>query len=1104
MSTRVSLSPAGSEPARALFDPLAELPLRFVTGTALFDGHDASIHVFRRLLQRGGAEVIHLGHNRGAGEIAAAALEEDADAIAVSSYQGGHNEFFRYLVDLLREAGRGEIRVFGGGGGVIRPYEAADLETYGVARIYSPGDDRVTGIEGVVEDMLRDAAEARAARSPAPFDELVADLAGDDPLRRTGAAARLISFAENEGLEAADRAALAELTGSPAPVLGITGTGGAGKSSVLDELLLRFRAGRPDLGAGPVGRIGVLAVDPSKRRTGGALLGDRIRLNAIGGTDVFVRSVATRRSGTELATVVDDALLVLRAAGCDLLVVETGGIGQGDSRIVDISDFSLYVMTSDYGAESQLEKIDMLDLADAVALNKADHPGAEDALFAVRRAFQRARSLPRHAPAPVLPTVASRFADPGLDRLYAAIRDGLAGKETALPPPPGERPDDQFAGVRLIPPARAGYLAEIADTLRGEKDRVAAEAERAGRVEHLEVAAADLRTAGGADAAAEAVEARLAEARDELDPESRELLAGWPELAARYEAPRYQARVRDRVREYGTHRETLSGTRLPRVALPRFGGARDTLRFLLDENLPGHYPFTAGVFPFRREEESPRRQFAGEGGPARTNRRFHLLAESEEATRLSVAFDSVTLYGDDPARRPDIFGKIGEGGVSIATLDDMCDMFAGFRLTDPATSVSMTINGPAPVILAMFLNAAVRQEERIFEEEHGRPPSPGEHEELKARALSAVRGTVQADILKEDQAQNTCIFSTGFALRLMGDVQEYFIRRGVRNFYSVSISGYHIAEAGANPITQLAFTLANGFTYVEYYLARGLPVDAFAPNLSFFFSNGLDPEYAVMARVARRIWARAMKLRYGAGDRSQKFKVHIQTSGRSLHAQEVQFNDIRTTLQALIATNDNCNSLHTNAYDEAITTPTPESVRRAVAIQKIIRSEFGMAWNENPLSGSFIVSRLTDLVEEAVLAEFDRLNARGGVLAAMERQYQRNRIQEESLLYETRKDSGEIPIIGVNTFLAEPEDGSPEAVPLARATDDEKEAQVLRVEAFRRRHAKDAPEALARLQEVARSGGNVFAELMETVKVASLGQITGALYEVGGRYRRAM
>jgi methylmalonyl-CoA mutase len=1104
VTTRARLSPAGSPASPVPFDPLSELPLRFVTGTALFDGHDASIHVFRRLLQRGGAEVVHLGHNRGAGEIAAAALEEDADAIAVSSYQGGHNEFFRYLVDLLREAGRGDIRVFGGGGGVIRPHEAAALEAYGVARIYSPGDDRVMGIEGVVDDMLRDAAAARAARSHASFDALIADLADGDPVRRNGAAARLISFAENEGLEAADRAALAELVETSPPVLGITGTGGAGKSSVLDELLLRFRSERPDLGSGPVSRIGVLAVDPSKRRTGGALLGDRIRLNAVEGTEVFVRSVATRSSGTELATVVDDALLVLRAAGCGLVVVETGGIGQGDSRIVDISDFSLYVMTSEYGAESQLEKIDMLDLADAVALNKADHPGAEDALFAVRRAFRRARSLPRHAPAPVVPTVASRFADPGIDGLYALVRDGLAGVEPALAPGGADRPDDQLAGVRLIPPARAGYLAEIADALRSERERVAGEAARAGTVEHLEATLDELRAAGGADEAAAAVESRLSEVREELHPESRQLLEDWPDLVTRYQAPTYQARVRDRLREYGTHRETLSGTRIPRVALPQFGSRGDTLRFLLDENLPGHYPFTAGVFPFRREEESPRRQFAGEGGPARTNRRFHLLAESEAATRLSVAFDSVTLYGDDPARRPDIFGKIGEGGVSIATLDDMCEMFEGFRLTDPATSVSMTINGPAPVLLAMFLNAAVLQEVRVFESEQGRPPSPGEYEDLKARTLRAVRGTVQADILKEDQAQNTCIFSTGFALRLMGDVQEYFIQREVRNFYSVSISGYHIAEAGANPITQLAFTLANGFTYVEYYLARGLPVDAFAPNLSFFFSNGLDPEYAVMARVARRIWARAMKLRYGAGERSQKFKVHIQTSGRSLHAQEVQFNDIRTTLQALIATNDNCNSLHTNAYDEAITTPTPESVRRAVAIQKIIRAEFGMAWNENPLSGSFIAGRLTDLVEEAVLTEFDRLNARGGVLASMERQYQRNRIQEESLLYETRKDSGEIPIIGVNTFLAEAEDGPPAQVPLARATDGEKEAQVLRVEGFRGRHATEAPEALRRLQEVARSGGNVFEELMETVKVASLGQITGALYEVGGRYRRAM
>lgn len=1116
MSTTVRLSPAETASSRIPFDPLVEVPLRFITGTALFDGHDASIHVFRRLLQRGGAEVVHLGHNRAAGEIAAAALEEDADAIAISSYQGGHNEFFRYLVDLLREAGRGDLRVFGGGGGVIRPEEAAALEEYGVARIYSPGDDRVDGIEGVVADMLRNAAEARSARPSASFAGLLRDLAGDDPLRRNGAAARLISFAESEGLDAADRAALGECGLTSAPVLGVTGTGGAGKSSVVDELLLRFRTELPDLGSGPLRRIGVLAVDPSKRRTGGALLGDRIRLNAVEGTEVFVRSLATRQSGAELPTVVDDALRILRAAGCGLLLVETGGIGQGDSRIVDISDFSLYVMTSDYGAESQLEKIDMLDLADAVALNKSDHPGAEDALFAVRRAFRRARQLPRNAPAPVLPTVASRFRDPGLDRLYAVVRDGLAGvaagvevgveagPEAASTHPGSDRPDELPGGGRLIPPARAGYLAEIADTLRSERRRIADETDRAARVEHLEAALEELGGGTGAEEAAAALRARLEEAQNELSSESRELLAGWPELAARYRAPRYETEVRDQVRAFGTHRETLAGTRIPRVALPSFTNHRDTLRFLLDEHLPGHYPFTAGVFPFRRDEESPRRQFAGEGGPARTNRRFHLLAESEAATRLSVAFDSVTLYGDDPARRPDIFGKIGEGGVSIATLDDMRDLFRGFRLTDPTTSVSMTINGPAPVILAMFLNTALLQETQAFEDARGRPPTPEEDEELKARTFRAVRGTVQADILKEDQAQNTCIFSTDFALRLMGDVQEFFIRREVRNFYSVSVSGYHIAEAGANPITQLAFTLANGFTYVEYYLARGLPVDAFAPNLSFFFSNGLDPEYAVMVRVARRIWARAMKLRYGAGERSQKFKVHIQTSGRSLHAREVQFNDIRTTLQALIATNDNCNSLHTNAYDEAITTPTPESVRRAVAIQKIIRAEFGMAWNENPLSGSFIVTQLTDLVEEAVLSEFERLHARGGVLAAMERQYQRNRIQEESLLYETRKDSGAIPIIGVNTFLAEPDSKTPEPVPLARAAPEEKEVQVVRAETFRRRHAGDAPEALRRLQEVARDGGNVFAELMETVKVASLGQITRALYEVGGRYRRAM
>ncbi len=1081
--------------------PAGGVPLRFVTATALFDGHDASIHVFRRLLQRLGAEVVHLGHNRAAAEIAEAAASEDADAVAVSSYQGGHNEFFRYLMDLLREAGREHIQVFAGGGGVIQPAEAAALQDYGVARVYSPADGRNLGIEGVAADMLETARHARRQRPAEAFADLLAALSGN-PGKRNGAVARLISLAERGGFSDDRRALLKERAGARAPVLGVTGTGGAGKSSVLDELLLRLCAERPDLGAGPVSRIGVLMVDPTKRRTGGALLGDRIRLNAIGHPGIFMRSLATRRSGSELAAVVEDAILVLAASGCGLVLVETGGIGQGDSQVVDVSDFSLYVMTPDYGAESQLEKIDMLDLADAVAVNKADHPGAEDALFAVRRAFRRARSLPRGAEVPVLPTVASRFADPGTDCLYAVIRNGLSGgrgpASASLPrgTPPGP------AG--LIPPARVGYLAEIAEALRAERERIAVEAERAGRAEQLEAAAAELRTAGTSEEALAAIEKHAAAAERSLDPESRRLLAEWPQLADRYRARLFVISVREREREVVTHRETLAGTKLPRVALPRFSSRRDTLRFLLEENLPGRYPFTAGVFPFRREEESPRRQFAGEGGPARTNRRFRLLTAGEPATRLSVAFDSVTLYGEDPARRPDIFGKIGEGGVSIATLEDMCQLFDGFRLADPATSVSMTINGPAPTILAMFLNAAVRQESRAFEEENGRPPSPAEFGELKARTLRTVRGTVQADILKEDQAQNTCIFSTGFALRLMGDVQEFFLRNGIRNFYSVSISGYHIAEAGANPVTQLAFTLANGFTYVEYFLARGLAVDDFAPNLSFFFSSGLDPEYAVMARVARRIWARAMKLRYGAGERSQKFKVHIQTSGRSLHAQEVQFNDIRTTLQALTATNDHCNSLHTNAYDEAITTPTLESVRRAVAIQKIIRQEFGAAWNENPLSGSFIAAELTNRVEKAVLAEFDRIHARGGVIAAMERQYQRHRIQEESLLYETKKNAGEIQIIGVNTFRPEPASGAPERVPLARADDEEKEAQVQRVEAFRERHREAAGPALGRLQTAARSGGNVFAELMETVQVASLGQITGALYEVGGRYRRSL
>ncbi len=1058
-------------------------PLRFVTATALFDGHDASIHVFRRLIQRSGAEVIHLGHNRSAAEIAATAIEEDADAVAVSSYQGGHNEFFRYLVDLLRKDGGGHIRVFGGGGGVIRAGEAAALQEYGVARIYSPEDG--LSLREVTAHMMRIARESRRERADPSF----ADLLGMLP--RPAAMARLVSRAEEQGLTGGERRRLGQPGTRLAPVLGITGPGGAGKSSLLDELILRFRTERPAL------RIGVLAVDPTKRVTGGALLGDRIRLNAVNGPEVFVRSVATRRSGTELAAVIEDAILIYRASGCELIIVETGGIGQGDSAVVDVSNFALYVMTGEYGAESQLDKIDMLDLADAVALNKADRADAEDALDAVRRAFRRARELPRDAPVPVVPTVASRIADPGTDALFRLVRGGLEG---AMPEP--EAATGGLRAARLLPPARESCLAEIAETIRAEKRRVEEQTKCAGRIERLEGVLAEVGDELPEGRAA--LERRLQEACAALDDESRKLLDEWPARIGEYREDTLRFAVRGKEREVRTTRETLAGTRLPRVALPRYASREDTLRFLLEENLPGHYPFTAGVFPFRREDESPRRQFAGEGGPDRTNRRFRLLtAEPDHAARLSTAFDSVTLYGEDPARRPDIFGKIGEGGVSIATVEDMEALFRGFRLVDPSTSVSMTINGPAPMILAMFLNAAVRQETARFVRENGREPVPAEREDITARTLSTIRGTVQADILKEDQAQNTCIFPVPFALRLMGDVQEYFINRQMRNFYSASISGYHIAEAGANPITQLAFTLANAFTYVEYYLARGFRVDDFARNLSFFFSNGLDAEYAVMARVARRIWARAMKLRYGASERCQKFKVHIQTSGRSLHAREVQFNDIRTTLQALLATNDNCNSLHTNAYDEAITTPTEESVRRAVAIQKIVVAEFGLAGNENPLSGSFIIRDLTDLVENEVLDEFDRIQSRGGVLAAMERQYQRNRIQEESLRYETRKDSGALPIIGVNTFRA-PGDEVPPRVPLSRAGKEEKEERVRQVEDFQDRHRKEAGPALARLREVALSSGNVFEELMRTVQVASLGQITGALYEVGGRYRRAL
>jgi methylmalonyl-CoA mutase len=1073
--------------------------IRLVTATSLFDGHDASINIIRRLLQRGGAEVIHLGHNRSVAEIVEAAIQEDVHAVAVSSYQGGHNEFFRYLVDLLRENQASHIKVFGGGGGVIVPREAKELERYGVTRIYSPEDGRRMGLAGIINHILE------TADFPLPLNGLFA-ASEVPPATEVGRLARLITHVELNGLgpelpEAMRNAITRRAVEAQALVVGVTGTGGAGKSSLTDELVRRALADLPDW------RIGILSVDPTKRKTGGALLGDRIRMNSIHHPRVYLRSLATRGAASELSAATRQAVDVLKAAGFDLIWVETSGIGQGASAIADLADISLYVMTADYGAPSQLEKIDMLDFADLVAINKFDRRGSEDALRDVRKQLRRNRSLSGEiadADLPVFGTIASQFADRGVDALYLALLSRMAQHfarplPSRLPAVPGRVTGDRHP---IIPESRVRYLGEIAELCRERRRFVEAQVEIARKLWQLEGAQREL-----ADPAArEAVRRRAEELGRELDPECRALIDGWEEKKAAYRGETYSFPVRGREIQVETGRRTLSGTRLPRVALPGFRDWGEILEFQLKENLPGNYPYTAGIYPFKRSEEDPRRQFAGEGGPERTNRRFHYLCRHDKAKRLSTAFDSVTLYGEDPDERPDIYGKIGEGGVSIATLDDMKKLYAGFDLSDPLTSVSMTINGPAPTILAMFFNAAIDQEVEKFERENGRAPGREERERLAADCLNVVRGTVQADILKEDQAQNTCIFATDFALRLMGDVQQYFIERKIRNFYSVSISGYHIAEAGANPITQLAFTLANGFTYVEYYLARGMKIDDFAPNLSFFFSNGLDPEYSVLGRVARRIWARVLRHRYGANPRSQKFKYHIQTSGRSLHAQEIQFNDIRTTLQALTAVYDNCNSLHTNAYDEAITTPTAESVRRAMAIQQIINREFGMARNENPLQGSYIVEELTDLVEEAVLAEFDRLNERGGVLGAMELQYQRGRIQEESLHYELKKDSGELPIVGVNTFLDPDasEDLLPRQVELARADSEEKKKQIENLRDFQRRHGQQAPAALERLKEQARSGGNLFAELMEAVRVASLGQITHALYDVGGEYRRAM
>lgn len=1058
-------------------------PVRFVTSAALFDGHDAAINIMRRILQAQGAEVIHLGHNRAVHEVVAAAIEEDVQGVAVSSYQGGHVEYFEYLATALREAGAGHVRIFGGGGGVIVPEEIERLAESGV-RIFSPEDGQRLGLPGMINQLIADCDVDLSERPPA----VDAVLAGD----RT-ALARAITCLQQDALPAADRQALlAAAAGRTVPVLGITGTGGSGKSSLTDELVRRLRTDQQDKL-----RVAILAVDPTRRRGGGALLGDRIRMNSLDGDHLFFRSLATR-GGHELPHDIDSIIAVCKAAGYDLIVLETPGIGQGDAAIVDHVDMPMYVMTPEFGAASQLEKIDMLDFAEVVAINKFERRGGADAVRDVSRQLVRNREAFGSSPEdmPVFGTSAATFNDDGVTALYQHLIGLLAAR--GLPVAEGVLPrvdtrvSTRFA--QIIPTSRVRYLAEIADTVRGYHARTAEQVSAAQRVQRLELVAAELPEDTS-------VAELLDSARANLDADNAALLAEWPALAESYRGEEQVVRVRDREIHTTLRRTSLSGSSIPRVALPRFTDQGELLRFLRAENLPGHFPFTAGVFPFKRDNEDPARMFAGEGDPFRTNRRFKVLSEHSDAKRLSTAFDSVTLYGRDPDERPDIYGKVGTSGVSIATIEDMKALYDGFDLTAPTTSVSMTINGPAPTILAFFLNTAIDQALDRFRADAGREPTEQEAAEIRARTLSTVRGTVQADILKEDQGQNTCIFSTEFSLRMMADIQEWFVRNKVRNFYSVSISGYHIAEAGANPISQLAFTLANGFTYVESYLARGMHIDDFAPNLSFFFSNGMDPEYSVIGRVARRIWAIALRDKYGAAERSQKLKYHVQTSGRSLHAQEMNFNDIRTTLQALIAIYDNCNSLHTNAYDEAVTTPTEDSVRRALAIQLIINSEWGLAMNENPLQGAFIIDELTDLVEEAVLVEFERISERGGVLGAMETGYQRGKIQDESMLYEHRKHDGSLPIIGVNTFRnerAEPE----RTIELARATEQEKKSQLDRVRGFQDSHREQARDALARLEAVARTDENIFEVLMDAARVCSLEQVTDAFFTVGGQYRR--
>jgi methylmalonyl-CoA mutase len=1087
--------------------------VRFVTAASLFDGHDAAINIMRRILQGMGAEVIHLGHNRSVDEVVTAALQEDVQGIAISSYQGGHVEYFKYMVDLLRQRGGEHIQVFGGGGGVIVPAEISQLQGYGVARIYSPEDGQRMGLQGMIGEMVMRCDSDLSVHAPKTIDAIRrrdgAD--GEAPWR---ALAQLITALENGQAGEALRSALhAEAKLTPVPVLGITGTGGAGKSSLTDELIRRLR-----LDQGDALRIAVISIDPSRRKSGGALLGDRIRMNAIGpwakpeaggSQRVFMRSLATRDFGSEISRALPDVLAACRAAGFDLIVVETSGIGQGDAAIVPLVDVPLYVMTPEYGAASQLEKIDMLDFAEFVAINKFDRKGAADALRDVAKQVQRNREAWSTPPdrMPVFGTMASRFNDDGVTALYQALLPrlralGLTTRESRLPAVATRHSTHQ---VPIVPGARVRYLAEIADAVRGYKQRARRDARLAREIQQLrETARMLVEAKPDKTKAVEAVADLAAKREAQLDAQAKALLATWPQLQQAYAGDEFVATVRDKEIRSALTTQSLSGTTIRKVALPTYEDHGEILKWLLLDNVPGRFPYTAGTFAFKREGEDPTRMFAGEGDAFRTNRRFKLLSEGMPAKRLSTAFDSVTLYGHDPDPRPDIYGKVGNSGVSIATLDDMKVLYSGFDLCSPATSVSMTINGPAPTILAMFMNTAIDQRLDQFRTDNGREPSAAEAQEIAAWVKHNVRGTVQADILKEDQGQNTCIFSTEFSLKVMGDVAEYFVHHQVRNFYSVSISGYHIAEAGANPISQLAFTLSNGFTFVEAYLARGMHVDDFAPNLSFFFSNGMDPEYTVLGRVARRIWAVAMRDRYGANERSQKLKYHVQTSGRSLHAQEIQFNDIRTTLQALIAVYDNCNSLHTNAFDEAITTPTEDSVRRAMAIQLIINREWGLAKNENPNQGAFIIDELTELVEEAVLKEFEKIAERGGVLGAMETGYQRGQIQEESMHYEMLKHTGAYPIVGVNTFRSPGGDALPQQVELARSTDEEKQSQLARLAQFQRRHADAAPAMLARLQQAVIDNGNVFEVLMDAVRVCSLGQITHALFEVGGQYRRSM